>query len=194
MDSAPTVDGTEATSASPDETRNSVTTTRRSVSLAPLLIPPAALVGSLVVLAIGIVMAVSESDALVAALNSPDATAADVYGGQARLAIGSSLLGAGVVGVVLSLATVALVATIRAFAPRHQEARAPDSKHQAGAEEGQQQRDGGIDPEIFETAVAIGRHPKCVPDHAIVSEVPGGGNREGAKTRAVDQGVQAYEA
>jgi hypothetical protein len=136
MDWAPTVDGTEATSASPDETRNSVTTTRRSISLAPLLIPPAALVGSLVVLAIGIVMVVSESDALVAALNSPDATAADVYGGQARLAIGSSLLGAGVVGVVLSLATVALVATIRAFAPRHQEARpelAADHEPEAGS-------------------------------------------------------------
>lgn len=100
-----------------------MTTTRRPISLAALLIPPAALVGSLVVLAIGIVMAVSESDALVAALNSPDATAADVYGGQARLAIGSSLLGAGIVGVVISLATVAIVATVSAFAPRHQPAR-----------------------------------------------------------------------
>jgi hypothetical protein len=113
-----------------------VTTTRRSISLAALLIPPAALVGSLVVLAVGIVMAVSESDALVAALNSPDATAADVYGGQARLAIGSSLLGAGIVGVVLSLATVAIVATIRAFTPRHPEARpelAADLEPEAGS-------------------------------------------------------------
>ena len=96
-----------------------MTTTRRSISPAALIIPSAALVGSLVVLAVGIVMAVSESDALVAALNSPDATAADVYGGQARLAIGSSLLGAGIVGVVLSLATVAIVAAIRALAPNH---------------------------------------------------------------------------
>lgn len=100
-----------------------MTTTRRSISVAAQLIPPAALVGSLAVLAVGIVMAVSESDALVAALNSPDATAADVYGGQARLAIGSSLLGAGIVGVVLSLATVAIVAAIRAFAPRYLPAR-----------------------------------------------------------------------
>ena len=115
-----------------------MTTTRRSISLAALLIPPAALVGSLAVLAVGIVMAVSESDALVAALNSPDATAADVYGGQARLAIGSSLLGAGIVGVVLSLATVAIVATIRAFAPRHQDARpefAADLEPEAGSHE-----------------------------------------------------------
>lgn len=95
-----------------------MTTTRRTISLAALLIPLAALVASLAVLVAGIVMAMTQTDALVAALNSPDATAADVYGGQARLAIGSSLLGAGIVAVVLSLATVAIVAAIRAFGPR----------------------------------------------------------------------------
>lgn len=98
-------------------------TSRRSISLVALLIPPALLAGSLAVLAVGIVMSVSESDGLVAALNSPEATAVDVYGGQARLAIATSVLGAGIVAVVLALATVAVTGTIRAFTPRHQDAR-----------------------------------------------------------------------
>lgn len=91
---------------------------RRSISLAALIIPPILFAGSLAVLAVGIVLVVTENDALVAALNSTTATAADVYGGQARVAVASTILGAGILSLVVALATAAITGTIRAFAPR----------------------------------------------------------------------------
>ncbi|MBM7502651.1 hypothetical protein ACFPER_04165 [Agromyces aurantiacus] len=91
---------------------------RRSIPLAALLIPAVALIASLGVLVLGIVMSVTERDALVTALNSTTATATDVYGGQARLSIATALLGAGIVAAVLSLATIAVVSAIRAITPR----------------------------------------------------------------------------
>jgi hypothetical protein len=97
-------------------------TPRRSISISTLIIPPATLAASAGVLAVGIVMTVTENEALVAALNSTTATAADVYGGQARLTIAAAVLGAGVVAMALSLGTLAVVGTIRAVAPRVQDA------------------------------------------------------------------------
>ncbi|WP_430647149.1 hypothetical protein [Agromyces sp. GXS1127] len=91
---------------------------RRSISLAALVIPPVALVASVAVLVLGIVMTIAENDALVAALNSPDATAADVYGGQSRVVVAGAVLAAGILAVVISLATIAITGSIRAFAPR----------------------------------------------------------------------------
>ncbi|WP_438853581.1 hypothetical protein [Agromyces sp. M3QZ16-3] len=91
---------------------------RRSISLAALVIPPVALVASIAVLVVGIVMTFAENDALVAALNSPDGTAADVYGGQSRVVVAAAVLTAGILAVVVSLATIAITGSIRAFAPR----------------------------------------------------------------------------
>ncbi|WP_353814525.1 hypothetical protein [Agromyces sp. SYSU T00266] len=91
---------------------------RRSISLAALVIPPVALVASIAVLVLGIVMTIAENDALVAALNSPEGTAADVYGGQSRVVVAAAVLTAGILAVVVSLATIAITGSIRAFAPR----------------------------------------------------------------------------
>lgn len=104
---------------------------RRSISLAALVIPPAALLASVAVLVLGIWMTIAENDALVAALNSPDATAADVYGGQSRVVVAGAVLTAGILAVVISLATVAVTGTIRAFAPRLAPAAAPASDQEA---------------------------------------------------------------
>ncbi|GAA2033633.1 hypothetical protein GCM10009819_17150 [Agromyces tropicus] len=91
---------------------------RRSISLAALVIPPLVLVASVAVLVLGIAMTIAENDALVSSLNSPDATAADVYGGQSRIVVAAAVLVAGIVAVVVSLATIAVTGSIRAFAPR----------------------------------------------------------------------------
>ncbi|MFC9917021.1 hypothetical protein [Agromyces binzhouensis] len=95
---------------------------RRSISLAALVIPPGMLVASVVVLVIGIAMTIAENDALVAALNSPEGTAAAVYGGQSRVVVAAAVLTAGILAVVVSLATIAITGSIRAFAPRFETA------------------------------------------------------------------------
>ncbi|MRX43592.1 hypothetical protein [Agromyces kandeliae] len=95
---------------------------RRSISLAALVIPPVALVASVVVLVIGIAMTIAENDALVSALNSPEGTAADVYGGQSRVVVAAAVLTAGILAVIVSLATIAITGSIRAFAPRFETA------------------------------------------------------------------------
>ncbi|MFB9960399.1 hypothetical protein [Agromyces bracchium] len=102
---------------------------RRSISLAALVIPPFELIASIAVLVIGIVMTIAENDALVAALNSPDATAADVYGGQSRVTVAAAILTAGILAVVVSLATIAIAGSIRAFAPRPEAAAALADAH-----------------------------------------------------------------
>jgi hypothetical protein len=105
---------------------------RRSLSLAALVIPPAALVLSLVVLIIGIVMTIAENDALVAALNSPEGTAAAVYGGQSRVVVAAAVLTAGILSVIVSLATIAITGSISAFAPRPDAAAAPSDAEELG--------------------------------------------------------------
>ncbi|GAA1058187.1 hypothetical protein GCM10017608_05900 [Agromyces luteolus] len=125
---------------------------RRSISLAALVIPPFALVASIAVLVLGIAMTIAENDALVAALNSPDGTAADVYGGQSRVVVAAAVLTAGILAVVVSLATIAIAGSIRAFAPRAETAAALATDADADGAEADEVDDdeaGGI--EAFDT-------------------------------------------
>ncbi|WP_205649377.1 hypothetical protein [Agromyces sp. LHK192] len=68
-----------------------------------LLLPSLALVVSVVVTTFGALMTVSANTLLTTALASQTGTAAEVYGSQSNIVIGSGLLTAGIVGIVLSL-------------------------------------------------------------------------------------------
>lgn len=88
---------------------------RPSVSPVKLLLPFATLLVSVVALIAGGVFVSSSLSSLQSALNSPTATAADVYSGQSTVTIAAVVLGAGIVALIIALALFSVLAAFGGF-------------------------------------------------------------------------------
>ncbi|WP_419817797.1 hypothetical protein [Glaciibacter flavus] len=86
-----------------------MTQPRSTFPLGKIILPIITLVLAVIALAVGAVMTSSSIAALNTSLSGAQPTAADVYGGQSLIGVSGSILGAGIVGVLLSLAALGIV-------------------------------------------------------------------------------------
>ena len=82
------------------------------------------LAASVALTVVGALVALDHLGTMTAALNNGSATGLEVYAGQSWIVIGAALLGAGVLGILLSLA-LAVVSTVVRAAPESPAALAP---------------------------------------------------------------------